>query len=128
MGWTREDAENALAAVVLRLEQPKPPAPGLTLSQAAERYLTAKARKRSVANDRRILEHFKAEFGKDTALVEITGSRISEYRAKRLTVTRGQSGQHLRSAVARLDTVMTSQKITQEITHEPSVETSKGSR
>jgi len=97
--WTREDAENALAAVVLKLEQPKAaPASELTLSQAAERYLAAKARKRSVANDRRILEHFKTEFGKDTALAEITASRISEYRAKRLGVTLGQSAQPLSPA------------------------------
>ena len=40
--WTREDAENALAAIVLKLEQPKAPASGLTLSQAAERYLAAR--------------------------------------------------------------------------------------
>jgi len=38
------------------------------------------------------------------------------------------SPDHLRSAVARLDTVLTPSKITQEITHEPAVETSKGSR
>ena len=38
------------------------------------------------------------------------------------------SPEHLRSAVARLDTVLTPPKITQEITHEPAVETSKGSR
>src|SRR6185437_2033682 len=80
--WTREDAENALAAFVLKLEQPKAPPAGLTLSQAAERYLAAKTRKRSVTNDRRILEHFTPQFGKDTALAEITASRISEYRAK----------------------------------------------
>jgi integrase len=96
--WTREDAENALAAIVLKLEQPKAPASGLTLSQAAERYLAAKARKRSVANDRRILEHFKTEFGKDTALTEITASRISEYRAKRLGVKLGHSAQPLSPA------------------------------
>jgi integrase len=38
------------------------------------------------------------------------------------------SPEHLRSAVARLDTVLATPKITQEITHEPAVETSKGSR
>jgi integrase len=81
-----------------KLEQPKAPASGLTLSQAAERYLAAKARKRSVTNDRRILEHFKTEFGKDIALVEITGSRISEYRAQRLTATRGQGARPLSAA------------------------------
>jgi len=39
------------------------------------------------------------------------------------------SPEHLRSAVARLDTVLTPQKITQAITtHEPAIETTKGSR
>jgi integrase len=96
--WTREDAENALAAFVLKIEQPKARVSGLTLSRAAERYLAAKARKRSVMSDRRILEHFKTEFGKDTALTEITASRISEYRAKRLATTLGQDGQRLSAA------------------------------
>src|SRR5207249_262959 len=37
--WTREDAENALAARLLKIEQnPKPASSGLTLTQAAERY------------------------------------------------------------------------------------------
>ena len=48
-----------LYPTLLKLEQPKALAAGLTLSQAAERYLAAKTRKRSVTNDRRILEHFK---------------------------------------------------------------------
>jgi len=39
------------------------------------------------------------------------------------------SPEHLRSAVARLETVLTPQKITQAITtHEPAIETTKGSR
>lgn len=99
--WTREDAENALASHVLKLEQPKAPAPGLTLAQAAERYLAAKTRKRSVTGDRRILEHFKTEFGKDTFLTDITAGRISEYRAKRLAVTRGEGAPLSPAAVNR---------------------------
>jgi len=99
--WTREDAENALAAHVLKAEQPKAPAPGLTLAQAAERYLAAKTRKRSVTGDRRILEHFKTEFGKDTVLTDITAGRISEYRAKRLAVTRGEGAPLSPAAVNR---------------------------
>jgi len=83
--WTKEDAENALAARLLKLDQePKPKAPGLTLAQASERYLAAKARKRSLAKDRRYLEHFKSVLGADTALVDITASRISAYKAQRL--------------------------------------------
>src|SRR6266566_3646833 len=44
--WTREDAEKALAARLLQVEQPKPMSSGLTLAQATERYLSAKSRKR----------------------------------------------------------------------------------
>src|SRR5207247_1486739 len=59
-------------------------APGLRLAQAAERYLTTKARKRSLREDHRILEHLKSAFGAETSLAEITASRISEYKAGRL--------------------------------------------
>src|SRR5438128_7727204 len=86
--WTKEDAENALAARLLKIDQePKVKAAGLTLAQAAERYLATKARKRSLAKDRRTLEHFKSMFGADTALADITASRISEYKAQRLAAT-----------------------------------------
>ena len=86
--WTKEDAENALAARLLKLDQePKVKAAGLTLAQAAERYLATKARKRSLAKDRRTLEHFKSMFGADAALADITASRISEYKAQRLAAT-----------------------------------------
>jgi len=83
--WTREDAEKALAALLLQVEQqPKAKAPGFTLAQAAERYIVTKARKRSLAEDERILKHFKSAFGADTPLADITASRISEYKAQRL--------------------------------------------
>src|SRR5437870_1297574 len=86
--WTKEDAENALAARLLKIDQePKVKAAGLTLAQAAERYLATKARKRSLAKDRRTLEHFKSMFGADAALADITASRISEYKAQRLAAT-----------------------------------------
>ena len=57
---------------------------GLTLAQAADRYLAAKAKKRSLAEGKRILEHLKSAFGADTPLAAITASRISDYKAKRL--------------------------------------------
>ena len=86
--WTKEDAENALAARLLKIDQePKVKAAGLTLAQAAERYLATKARKRSLAKDRRTLEHFKSMFGADAALADITASKISEYKAQRLAAT-----------------------------------------
>src|SRR5437899_5389725 len=86
--WTQEAAEKAWAARLLKSDQePKVKAAGLTLAQAAERYLATKARKRSLAKDRRTLEHFKSMFGADTALADITASRISEYKAQRLAAT-----------------------------------------
>src|SRR5262249_5670681 len=57
---------------------------GRRLAQAAGGYLAAKARKRSLAKDRRTLDHFKSVFGAETPLAEITASRISEYKAQRL--------------------------------------------
>jgi len=68
--------------------------PGVTLAQAADRYLASKARKRTIDADRRQLELLKAEFGAETPLAEITASRISEYKAKRLAAVRkiGQGG------------------------------------
>lgn len=85
--WTRDDAQNALAARLLATEAPAPPVAvvAITFGQAAERYLAVKARKRSLADDRRMLEQLKGAFGADTPLVEITASRISAYRTARLS-------------------------------------------
>src|SRR5437879_12635267 len=55
-GWTRDDAEKALAALLLQIEQRKPKPQGLMLAQAAERYLSTKARKRTLGADMRIRE------------------------------------------------------------------------
>ena len=87
--WTKEDAEKALASRQLGLVAPSSAQPplGRTFAEAVERYLAAKARKRSLARDRAFLEHLKAEFGADTPLSEITASRISEYRDRRLGAT-----------------------------------------
>jgi integrase len=87
-GWTRDDAEKALAALLLQVEQPKPKPQGLTLAQAAERYLITKARKRSLGEDKRILEHLKSALGMDTLLTDVTASRISEYKNSRLAALR----------------------------------------
>jgi integrase len=82
--WTRADAEQALAAALLKTDEPQPKASGLTLAQAAERYLAVKARKRSLFADRRLLDHLKAAFGGETLLTDITASRVSQYKAERL--------------------------------------------
>lgn len=81
--WTKEDAEKALSELVLNIEPPKK-RPEITLAQAVERYLAAKARKRSIAEDRRLCAHLASAFGSDTQLSAITAGRISEYKAQRL--------------------------------------------
>ena len=48
----------------------------------------AKARKRTLAEDKRQLEALKTEFGPDTPLGDITASRISQYKDKRLSLVR----------------------------------------
>src|SRR5712691_3260616 len=69
--WTQDDAEKALAELLLKIEQPKPKGAGLTLAQAAERYLASK-RKKSIEADRCHMELFKAAFGGGTPLADIT--------------------------------------------------------
>jgi integrase len=86
--WTREDAEAELAKKLLQVEPEKPKPVGITFGQAVERYLTAKARKRTLEEDRRQLQHLKMIFGAETPLAEITASRISQYKADRLSAVR----------------------------------------
>jgi len=98
--WTQDDAEKALAALLLKADQPKPKTEGLTLAQATERYLGLKARKRTIAEDARTLEHLKTAFGAETLLARITAERISAYKAKRLATTRkiGEMEKYLSAA------------------------------
>jgi integrase len=57
-----------------------------TVAQAFERYLKAKARKRTLRSDQRNAAILISVFGAETPLVEITAARISEYRATRLAL------------------------------------------
>jgi integrase len=86
--WTKDKAEAELAKALLQIEPQKPKGPGLTLTQAADRYLASKARKRTIEEDRRQLELLKLEFGAEIPLAEITASRISDYKARRLAAVR----------------------------------------
>jgi integrase len=86
--WTREDAETALSAFKLNIEEPKAAASSITFAVAGERYLAVKARKRGLAEDKRLLGHLAAFFGKDTPLAELTASRISDYKGHRLSTAR----------------------------------------
>jgi integrase len=105
--WTQDDAEAELAKALLDIEPAKPKGPGITLAQAADRYLSRKARKRTIEADRRQLDLLKAEFGAETPLAEITASRISEYKAKRLAAVRkirkGEAGVERRLTAAAVN-------------------------
>src|SRR5262249_12408198 len=84
--WTKDDAEKAVAALLLEVAPPETvePTSRMTLAEAAERYLATKARKRTLKMDERALRHLRSAFGGDTALEDLTASGISEYKAKRL--------------------------------------------
>jgi hypothetical protein len=59
------------------VNRPGFPKRSITPGQAFEKYFEAKARKKSLSEDRRQAEHLKAAFGADTPLVDITSARIS---------------------------------------------------
>jgi integrase len=99
--WTQDDAEKALAAALLDVKPAVSKAGRITVAQAVERYLASKARKRTIDEDRRQLDLLKTEFGGETSLSEITASRISEYKAKRLSAVR-TIGQGERAVERRL--------------------------
>src|SRR5215470_17236771 len=82
---TKEAAEDGLAE---KIKESRGPAavgdPDMTLGEGFERYFAAKARKRSLEEDRRQSTHLLAEFSRDTKLRAITAGRIALYREKRL--------------------------------------------
>jgi integrase len=86
--WTKEQAQEALAAFLLKIEQPKVAASSITFSVAVERYLATKARKRSLTEDARILGHLREYFGNDTPLADITAARVADYKGFRLSTAR----------------------------------------
>jgi integrase len=92
-GWTREQAATALAQYLLKVEAPKAPPAGLTLQEAADRYLLAKARKKTVPSDRRHLVEFVSAFGATTPLAEITSSKIAGWKATKLAATCPMTGE-----------------------------------
>ena len=98
--WTKDDAERELAKVKLGLETstPKAQSPGLTFGEVVEKYLAVKSRKRSIAEDRRQLEHLKLALGVETPLSQITASKVSEYKSARLAATSERTGRGLTAA------------------------------
>src|SRR5258705_4692144 len=94
---SRAEAQAALEA----MKRPAPasaPVSTITLAEAFERYFDAKARKRSLDEDRRIAKHLKVEFGEKTPLAEITAGRINTYKASLLAVEKSRPGRALSSA------------------------------
>jgi integrase len=103
-GWSREDAEKALAAYQLGI---KPIAgfdgPSLRFGEAVLRYLDVKAKKHSLRDDRHRLERLKVAFGAATPLASITASRIAEYKVARLKATIQRDGEPCPIAPATLN-------------------------
>ena len=79
--WTKEDAQDALASFLLDKNQRK--AKPITLADAAARYEQAKARKRTVGEDKKTLKRLMAHFGRETKLDKLTADVISQYRDQR---------------------------------------------
>jgi integrase len=96
--WTQDHAEAELAKALLQIEPENPKGPGITLAQAAERYLATKARKRTIEEDKRQLERLKAALGAESPLAEITAARISQYKADRLAAKSERTGPPLTAA------------------------------
>jgi integrase len=62
--------------------------PSITFSEAVERYVAAKSRKKSIQHDKLYLAQLKAALGSDTPLVEITAARISTWKSEKLSAVK----------------------------------------
>ena len=84
---TEEQALSYANTMAPRLDAAAPPVKdqAMTLSLAFDRYFEAKARKRSLGEDRRIAAHLLEAFGATVRLRDITASRIATYKASRLS-------------------------------------------
>lgn len=92
--WNREEAETQLALALGERDKPRPRLGAvLTMGQAVERYLKAKARKRSLKDDARHLTAFMTRFGAGIPLTEITAAGISEWKDERLAATCKATGE-----------------------------------
>jgi integrase len=97
--WSKQDAQDALAARILERDVPAPPpvAPAVTFKAMTERYLKEKeaAKKKTIRADKNIIARLLAAFGADTPLTEITAPKIAEYRLARLTIVSTKTGKRL---------------------------------
>src|SRR5206468_136741 len=99
--WSREDAEKALAARLLKTDSPAEAVfSAVTFKAMTERYLKEKevGRKRTLWYDRLIIAKLVAHFGAETPLTEITAPRIAEYRLMRLTTNSERTKRLLKPA------------------------------
>jgi integrase len=96
--WSKEQAEEALAKALLKVEAPKAQASGITFKQAVDQYLAAKARKRTLACDLQHLNEFVSAFGGSTPLSEITAAKISAWKADKLKAVSPLTGRHYAAA------------------------------
>src|SRR5437764_11549133 len=110
--WTKEQAEAALAERLLKVESPKAQGAGMTFGQAIEEYCRAKARKKSLATDRRYLNELRTAFGADTPLAEITAARIHRWKNAKLAATCARTGRPAPAAAVNRP----------EVTHQPVVQ------
>jgi integrase len=82
--WTREAAQDALAARLLKRDTAAQEAgAAMTFGQAIARYLEVKKAKRGWKDDQRNLFRLRQAFGAERALSEITAGRIAEYKLER---------------------------------------------
>jgi integrase len=86
--WSKEDAQNALAARLIEGETPPTPTPK-TLAEVGREYLDFKRAKgkRTVAEDAAKLARFEAFFGAVEPITAITAQRIAGYERQRVTET-----------------------------------------
>lgn len=87
--WSKDDAQDGLAARLLERDTPPEPEPPAvkTFAQIAEEYLAYKRGKgkRSIGQDEQILGMLKARLGAETPIAEITAQRIAQYERQRVT-------------------------------------------
>jgi len=90
---SRQEAKDALDAFRDEIKHPKPApaaaAPVITFGALVEKFLAQKSRSKTSGEFARVAKILKAEFGADTPVTAITAERISDYKADRLKVQRG---------------------------------------
>jgi Arm DNA-binding domain len=82
---SKSEAETALDQFKAELAAPPTPVekPAVTPAALAEKYLATTTNRDNLRSreERRVVEHLKSGFGPDTAVTEITASRIADYKA-----------------------------------------------